>query len=380
MSVTSAESIASDGTGKLLRILAFEAWDGGSHRAVRESIQRHASMDWHWLTLPPANWRWRLRLGATDLAAQAAGPDVLGAEWDAVFATSLVSLAELVALLPQKLAGMPRILYMHENQAAYPAAPGRGDERDAHAIATNITSMLAADRILWNSQWNLDSFMGGSSEMLRAAKGAVAREVLADILERSEVLWPPVEVPAVDDARVLHKASEAKERGLTLVVWPHRWEHDKGPGELLTIEQAQGEADRIGWILLGQQFDHRPAALEQLLESAGDRVVHAGHAARREYESWLRVADWVLSTATHEFFGIAVCEALLAGCLPWLPERLSYPELVPAGCIGRSPRNPIPDQAAMRTAIRTHLQAATAAEAVHRLESVICETPPLVCR
>ncbi|HCA38691.1 MAG TPA: DUF3524 domain-containing protein, partial [Phycisphaerales bacterium] len=75
-----------------------------------------ASMDWHWLTLPPANWRWRLRLGATDLAAQAAEPDVVGAAWDAVFATSLVSLAELVALLPPQLAGMPRILYMHENQ------------------------------------------------------------------------------------------------------------------------------------------------------------------------------------------------------------------------------------------------------------------------
>ena len=37
----------------------------------------------------------------------------------------------------------------------------------------------------------------------------------------------------------------------------------------------------------------------------------------------------MLSTARHEFFGIAVAEALRAGCLPWLPARLSYPELLP---------------------------------------------------
>ncbi len=105
MSVTSAESIASDGTGKQLRVLAFEAWDGGSHRAVRESIQRHASMDWHWLTLPRGNWRIRLRLGAVALskmATEAVGvPDVL-------FATSLMSFSDLLALLPREYSAAKR--------------------------------------------------------------------------------------------------------------------------------------------------------------------------------------------------------------------------------------------------------------------------------
>ena len=50
------------------RVLAFEGWDSGSHRAIRESFQRHASLDWRFLTLPGRGPKWRLRHGAIELA------------------------------------------------------------------------------------------------------------------------------------------------------------------------------------------------------------------------------------------------------------------------------------------------------------------------
>ena len=37
----------------------------------------------------------------------------------------------------------------------------------------------------------------------------------------------------------------------------------------------------------------------------------------------------VVSTAIQENFGISVMEAVAQGCFPLLPNRLSYPELVP---------------------------------------------------
>ena len=58
-------------------------------------------------------------------------------------------------------------------------------------------------------------------------------------------------------------------------------------------------------------------------------VVHCGFEPdRAAYLRRLGECDVVVSTARHEFFGLAVAEALAAGCTPLLPDRLSYPELL----------------------------------------------------
>jgi hypothetical protein len=94
--------------------------------------------------------------------------------------------------------------------------------------------------------------------------------------------------------------------------------------------------------------------------------------SKSEYWKWLHKADWVLSTANHEFFGIAVVEALFAGCLPWLPEKLSYPELLPACARGLTPLD-TPENTSITSDIHTHLFMAQAIPATKRIDSLILD-------
>lgn len=356
-----------------LRILAFEPFDTGSHRAVRESITQHSRHAWTWFTLPGRAWKWRMRLGALDLVAQAEAAGALGAPADVIFTTSLLSVADLVAMLPAALRQTPVALYMHENQAAYPMGPAVADDpeaaaRDAHFAVTNLTSIATADVTIWNSAWNRDSFYEGIETLLAHAPDAASRRHLAGRQGRDVVVWPPVEKP--DAEAPLDRPIGAPIR----VVWPHRWEHDKGPDELLEIARTHTEPLNLRWTILGEQFRHVPPAFAEFEREFSGRIDAMGYEPdRSKYREHLARCDWVLSTAQHEFFGIAVVEALLAGCLPWLPDRLSYPELLPPGVTDMRPGRPPEDPSSVRRAIRVHLEPAIARHAVARLDESLAD-------
>ena len=107
----------------------------------------------------------------------------------------------------------------------------------------------------------------------------------------------------------------------TLFFYNEEWEKDyfqKGVGTDFDVALAGSN--------VRQQADEFEAARERL----GERVVHYGRAGGGEYARLLWQADVVVSTALHEFFGIAIVEAMYCGCFPVLPRRLAYPERIPA--------------------------------------------------
>lgn len=328
-----------------------------------------------------------MRLAAIEMTHQAAERGLLDQSWDVIFCTSLMSAADLRALLPERLRTVPLFLSMHENQAAYPigAIDNVVAERDAHFAITNLTSLLAADRIIWNSAWNKRSFMHAMAALLRHSSDAQLPDWVTQVEGRSQVIWPPVELPpsslrsteGLPDARDDGAGDGSVLHNSVRVVWPHRWEHDKGPGELLELAEQWSERLNLRWVILGERYRETPPELDKFAQRFASRIDHMGYLPdRNAYWQMLQTCDWVFSTAKHEFFGIAVAEAMLAGCLPWLPQRLSYPELLPeiAQCL--TPMNPPNDPAAIREAIRTHLHPAIAGEAVRKLDAAIADAHP----
>jgi len=158
--------------------------------------------------------------------------------------------------------------------------------------------------------------------------------------ERSSVLPVPIEDRLfIDQPRPVNRACphllwnhrwECNAVGSTVkIVWASRWEYDKGPLQLLAfLRELEESGLDYRLCLLGEKFRRAPVEFEQISQEFPHRIVQFGFAdSRSDYECWLKTADIILSTALHEFQGIAVLEAVASGCVPLLPDRLSYTEI-----------------------------------------------------
>ena len=82
--------------------------------------------------------------------------------------------------------------------------------------------------------------------------------------------------------------------------------------------------------LMGENSGVIPEEFKKAEKKFKDRIVQFGYVPlREEYEKWLKRGAVVISTAMQENFGISVIEAITMGCVPLLPDRLSYPEILP---------------------------------------------------
>ncbi|MDP3631476.1 MAG: DUF3524 domain-containing protein, partial [Actinomycetota bacterium] len=133
-----------------MRILVLEPYYGGSHRAVLDALLPVLGMEHDLLTLPPRKWKWRMRGAAITMAEEVRARYEAGARWDLIFASTFLNLAEFKGLAGAAVAGVPAIVYFHENQLVYPVR--HTAEWDLQFPLTNITSALAADRCLFNTR------------------------------------------------------------------------------------------------------------------------------------------------------------------------------------------------------------------------------------
>ncbi len=298
-----------------MRVLLLSAYHARSHRAWQQALQQGLA-DWHWTTLnlPPRHFAWRVR--GNPLSWALAERATLEASYDLLLATSMVDLATLRGLVPA-LAALPTALYFHENQFAYPQ--GAGEHGTLEAQMVSLYSALAADRLLFNSRWNLDSFLAGVEDLLKRLPDAVPAGVCELLAGRARLLPVPVNVAG---------RSPRQQPGRLQLVWNHRWEFDKDPALLLQLIEALDTVD-YQLHVVGQQFRRQPPEFERLRARLGvnDRLGHWGYIEDRErYLELLGRCDVVLSTAAHDFQGLSVLEGAALGCTPVVPDRLAYPE------------------------------------------------------
>ena len=302
-----------------MKFLFLEPFFGGSHQEFAEGLIANSRHRIDLVTLPARFWKWRMRGAALYFIKKCS--HVLS-EYDGLIASDLMSLADFKALVPASCP--PALVYFHESQITYPLAPG--EEMDFQFGFTDITTALAADRIVFNSETHENEFFKSLPGFLKMMPDYRPTWVIDAIKSKAATMHPGCRFPA---AGIL--GSQRLAELPPLIIWNHRWEFDKDPEsffEALDTALLQGCDFRLA--LLGESARAVPKAFLNARERLGDRVVQYGYVkSRDDYLGWLKQGSLVVSTALQENFGIATVEAIRYGCLPLLPNRLAYPEVIP---------------------------------------------------
>ncbi|MNX07657.1 Glycosyl transferases group 1 [compost metagenome] len=302
-----------------LSILGLEAFYGGSHRDFMDGLIRHSSHRFTVLTMRDQFWKWRLRGSALHFLDA-----MRGMRPDLIFTGSMTSAADLQALMPLALGKrVPLVYYAHETQLDYPLA--EGEKRDRGLGFLNLTSMLAADGVLFNSKTHRDRFLELLPGFLEAMPDHPPLWVVDALRQKAQV-----QVPGID-WEAIRATPRDRPEGPPIVLWNHRWEHDKNPLEFFrALFRLDDEGLPFRLAILGENYVEGPEIFAEAKARFGDRILAWGYRpSRAEYYQVLRNSDIVVSTARQENFGLSVVEAMAAGCHPLLPRRLSYPELIP---------------------------------------------------
>ncbi|MEX0865026.1 MAG: DUF3524 domain-containing protein [Acidimicrobiia bacterium] len=259
-------------------------------------------------------WKWRMRGSALTLATFDGWPPGL------VLVSDMTDLAQFRTFARPFLGDPPTLLYFHETQLTYPTSPTA--QPDLSYGLTNWVSACSADLVLFNSDCHREIFFQELPRLLRSFPDQTHEHLIDEVAGRSEVLPVGVDLFWIEPKTGPNSPPR--------ILWNHRWDHDKDPDAFAdAVEQLVAAGAEFELVLLGPRPPHPPTALTRIRAAAGDRILADGEAPGDLYRELVASSDVVVSTALQEFFGISVVEAIAAGCRPVLPNRLSYPGLIP---------------------------------------------------
>lgn len=307
-----------------MHILLIEPFYAGSHKAWVDGFREHTSHKTTLLSLPGRHWKWRMYGAAVTLAEQFNQLEELP---DKILVSDMLDLSTFVALTRKRLAGIEIILYFHENQIAYPWSPSEEKTKafaeDVNFGFLNYTSSLVADRVLFNSEYNKESFLEGVQTLMNRFPDH--RHSLHELKNKCSVLHLGINLKKFD------QYSQVEENDDPVILWNHRWEYDKNPEaffEALYELKADGYSFKL--IVLGAQYDKNPEVFGEAYDKLKEEIIDWGYKTNFEdYARCLWKADILPVTSNQDFFGISIAEAIYCKTIPLLPQRVAYPEVFP---------------------------------------------------
>ncbi|XP_066543608.1 tRNA-queuosine alpha-mannosyltransferase isoform X3 [Amia ocellicauda] len=290
-----------------MSVLLIEAFYGGSHKQLIDLLQENVE-DCVTFSLPAKKWHWRARTAS--LYFMQAIPS--SSTYRVLLTSSVLNLAELVALRPD-LGKLKKILYFHENQLVYPVR--KSQDRDFQYGYNQVLSCLVADVVVFNSSFNMESFLTSISTFMKLIPDHRPKDLEKLIRPKSQVLYFPIKFPDV------------------------RREHDKDPEVFFkTLLKLKEKGLSFQVSVLGETFTDVPDIFAEARKDLDAYISHWGYLPSKEdYLKVLCEADVVVSTARHEFFGVAMLEAVHCGCYPLCPKALVYPEIFSAEYLYSTP-------------------------------------------
>ncbi len=307
-----------------MKILLIEPYYTGSHKQWADGYQSSSQHEIRILSMKGQFWKWRMHGGAITLAKEFNEID-----WcpDLILATDMLDLTTFLSLTRERSHNIPTAIYFHENQLSYPWSPDDRDiknKRDTHYGFINYSSALSADKVFFNSEFHMHSFLKDLHPFLKQFPDHQELESIDNIYNKSKVLYLGMELQRFDE----HKIDNPNER--PLILWNHRWEYDKNPELFFSVlEKLKNSGIDFSLAVLGENFNRSPSIFDQAKENFKNNIIQWGYTESfNEYAEWLWKADILPVTSNQEFFGASVMEAIYCQIWPILPCRLTYPELI----------------------------------------------------
>jgi len=306
-----------------MKLLALNPFHDGSHKAFMNGWMQNSRHDFHLLTLSGHHWKWRMRHSAVHFAQQLVQKYQPGSnDFKAIICTDMLNLAEFRGLAPEPFRSLPAVVYFHENQLTYPIQDE--SKRDLHLAFSNFLTACAADQIWFNSDYHRTEFLTALTEWLPKMPDSQLSSEIDELYGKSRVHPPGLELSEVEPFG-------PEKTGPMRIVWVSRWEYDKAP-ELFfeALFQLQELQVPFKVSVLGESYPAQPSIFAEAHSRLANEIEHWGYLNDyQDYQHTLKQADLVVSTAKHEFYGIAILEAVAAGCRPLVPNALAYPEVLP---------------------------------------------------